>query len=154
MNALHDLNTTVRASGEFSGGSVSGWALVLNRWRRVTDWFDGVNDFNGPALVSYPMDLPFFSKCFGHLYFHLPYGILLICYMLPFGPPCQSMIAIRVGLFGASTVQVLLAGHFQYRSDVMVWNAAFAVVNIIYVLVLFYQVTLKKFSPESEQVKW
>jgi len=93
-----------------------------------------------------------FSPVFNHPYFHFSHAIMFICYILPFGSPCQLILFIRIGLAGATTIMALWARNVQCWVDSLLWNTASAVVNIIYILVLFYQLRPIKFNDELEQV--
>lgn len=92
------------------------------------------------------------SAAFNHSYFHISHAIMFICYMLPFGSPCKLILLIRIGLAGATTVMALLAQSCQCWFVSLLWNAASAVVNFIYIFVLFYQLRPIKFNDELEQV--
>lgn len=87
-----------------------------------------------------------------HSYFHFSHAIMFICYMLPFGSPCQLILFIRIGLAGANTIMALWARNVQCWVDSYLWNSASAVVNIIHILLLFYQLKPIKFNDELEQV--
>lgn len=119
------------------GGNDTTWAL-----------YKAVLDTVTVALLS-PSCLP---AVFNHPYFHISHAIMFICYMLPFGSPCKLILLVRIGLAGATTVMALLARNVQCWVDGLLWNAASAVVNIIYVIVLFYQLRPIKFNDELEQV--
>lgn len=93
-----------------------------------------------------------FSMVFNHPYFHFLHAIMFICYMLPFGSPCQLILLIRIGLAGATTIMALWARNVQCWVDSLLWNSASAVVNIIHIFVLFYQLRPIKFNDELEQV--
>lgn len=119
------------------GGNDTTWAL-----------YKAVLDTVTVALLS-PSCLP---AVFNHPYFHISHAIMFICYMLPFGSPCKLILLVRIGLAGATTVMALLARNVQCWVDGLLWNAASAVVNVIYVIVLFYQLRPIKFNDELEQV--
>jgi len=89
---------------------------------------------------------------FNHPYFHFSHAIMFICYMLPFGSPCQLILLIRIGLAGATTIMALWARNVQCWVDSLLWNAASAAVNVIHILVLFYQLRPIKFNDELELV--
>lgn len=89
-----------------------------------------------------------------HPYFHFSHAIMFICYMLPFGSPCQLVLLIRIGLAGATTIMALWAKSLDCWVVSLLWNAASAVVNIIHICVLFYQLRPIKFNDELEQVKY
>jgi len=72
--------------------------------------------------------------------------------MLPFGSPCQLILLIRIGLAGATTIMALWARNVQCWVDSLLWNAASATVNVIHILVLFYQLRPIKFNDELELV--
>jgi len=72
--------------------------------------------------------------------------------MLPFGSPCQLILLIRIGLAGATTIMALWARNVQCWVDSLLWNAASAVVNVVHILVLFYQLRPIKFNDELELV--
>jgi len=93
-----------------------------------------------------------FPPVFNHPYFHFSHAIMFICYMLPFGSPCQLILFIRISLAGATTIMALWARNVQCWVDSLLWNTASAVVNIIYIFVLFYQLRPIKFNDELEQV--
>lgn len=93
-----------------------------------------------------------FSTVFNHPYFHFSHAIMFICYMLPFGSPCQLVLLIRIGLAGATTLMALWSRSVQCWVDSLLWNSASAVVNIIHIFVLFYQLRPIKFNDELEQV--
>lgn len=144
------------------------WALILNRRPCVIgnySCFDGGGISNDTAwtapyktlLNSITVALlspSCFSTVFNHPYFHLSHAIMFICYMLPFGSPCHLILLIRIGLAGATIIMALWARNVQCWVDSLLWNAASAVVNVIYILVLFYQLRPIKFNEELEQVKW
>lgn len=77
---------------------------------------------------------------------------MFICYILPFGSPCQLVLLIRIGLAGATTIMALWARNIQCWVDSLLWNAASAVINLIYVFALFYQLWPIKFNDELEEV--
>lgn len=124
--------------------------------------YDGGGCANNTAWVPYKAMLESitvallspscFSTVFNHPYFHLSHAIMFICYMLPFGSPCQLILLIRIGLAGATTIMALWARNVQCWVDSLLWNAASAVVNIIHIFVLFYQLRPIKFNEELEQV--
>lgn len=89
---------------------------------------------------------------FNHPYFHFSHAIMFICYMLPFGSPCQLILLIRIGLAGATTIMALWARNVQCWVDSLLWNAASAAVNVVHILVLFYQLRPIKFNDELELV--
>lgn len=95
-----------------------------------------------------------YSTIFNHPYFHFSHAIMFICYMLPFGSPCQLVLLIRVGLAGATTIMALWARSLECWVVSLIWNAASAVVNIIHICVLFYQLRPIKFNDELEQVNY
>lgn len=100
------------------------------------------------ALLS-PSCLP---AVLNHPYFHIAHAIMFICYMLPFGSPCKMILLVRIGLASATTIMALLARNVQCWVDSLLWNAASAVVNTIYIILLFYQLRPIKFDDELEQV--
>lgn len=110
--------------------------------------FSGMLDSFTVGLLS-QLCLP---SVLNHPYFHFSHAIMFICYMLPFGSPCQLILLIRIGLAGATTIMALWARNVQCWLDSLLWNAASAVVNVVHILVLFYQLRPIKFNDELELV--
>lgn len=133
-----------RISGNYScydGGGGCANDTALTPYRAVLDSIT-------VAMLS-PTCLP---SVFNHPYFHFSHAIMFICYMLPFGSPCQLILLIRIGLAGATTIMALWARNVQCWVDSLMWNSASAVVNVVHILVLFYQLRPIKFNDELEMV--
>lgn len=162
MNA--SLNPPRQTVGKFFGHSVPEWSLVLNRRLCVTgncNLIDGANPNDRPWAALYKNLLnvtkavfvsSFICLMFKRPYFHLPHAIMFICIALPFGSPCYSILLVRLGLASASIVQLVFADKIQHWIDSMLWNFAFAVIHIMHIFVLFYQLKTKKFNEELEEV--
>lgn len=141
------LQPPIRVSGNYScydGGGACGSNDTLWWWSPYGAVLDSVT----VALLG-PSCLP---AVLNHPYFHVAHAIMFICYMLPFGSPCKMILFVRVGLAIATAVMALLARNVHCWVDGLLWNAASAVVNTIYVVLLFYQLRPIKFNDELEQV--
>jgi hypothetical protein len=122
------------------GGCANDTAWATNPYKAIFDSF---------AVVL--LSPSCFNNVFNHPYFHFSHAIMFICYMLPFGSPCQLILLIRIGLAGATTIMALWARNVQCWTSLL-WNTASAVVNVIYIFVLLYQLRPIKFNDELEQV--
>uniref|UniRef100_A0A2S2PQG6 Blood vessel epicardial substance n=1 Tax=Schizaphis graminum TaxID=13262 RepID=A0A2S2PQG6_SCHGA len=140
---LNKVNVTAQTRGNYScydgGGCANDTAMAP---------YSAVLDSITVAMLS-QLCLP---SVFNHPYFHFSHAIMFICYMLPFGSPCQLILLIRIGLAGATTIMALWARNVQCWVDSLLWNAASAVVNVVHILVLFYQLRPIKFNDELELV--
>ncbi|XP_025416603.1 blood vessel epicardial substance-like isoform X2 [Sipha flava] len=141
---MHDENATAQIQGNHScydgGGCANDTAWATNPYKAIFDSF---------AVVL--LSPSCFNNVFNHPYFHFSHAIMFICYMLPFGSPCQLILLIRIGLAGATTIMALWARNVQCWTSLL-WNTASAVVNVIYIFVLLYQLRPIKFNDELEQV--
>lgn len=163
---LHDINTTAQIQGTFTVTFTTFPRTPVDR--PITgvlgnySCYDGggcANDTMAPlramldSITVALLSPSCFSTVFNHPYFHFSHAIMFICYMLPFGSPCQLVLLIRIGLAGATTMMALWARSVQCWVDSLVWNSASAVVNVIHIFVLFYQLRPIKFNDELEQVR-
>ncbi|XP_050428624.1 blood vessel epicardial substance isoform X2 [Adelges cooleyi] len=114
------------------------------------------NNYVAWSLLKTLIDTSLSPSClpmvFNHSYYHLSHAIMFICYMLPFGPPSQLILFIRIALTTATAIMALWARNVQCWVDSLWWNSASCIVNLIYVFVLFYQLRPIQFTDELEQV--
>ncbi|VVC33089.1 Hypothetical protein CINCED_3A015398 [Cinara cedri] len=143
MNLQEVNTTTAQIQGNYScfdgGGCVND--TVWSPYKTVLD-----------SITIALLSPTCYSTIFNHPYFHFSHAIMFICYMLPFGSPCQLVLLIRIGLAGATTIMALWARSLECWVVSLLWNAASAIVNIIHICVLFYQLRPIKFNDELEQV--
>ena len=105
---------------------------------------------NGPIDWSWSIEQCLTWHRPNHLYFQLGNALFLIAFLAPRGP--FSVLCARCALVLGSILMLMWGYMIQCTGDVILWSAAFLVVNVIYLIYLLCRFRPIRFDKEIEAV--
>lgn len=86
-----------------------------------------------------------------HVYYHIANAFLLLAFLIPY-KPLYSFLCARCAFTFACVFMIMFNYLIECSLDGVIWFSVYLAVNVVYLLVLIYQLRPIRFEKEIEQV--